>query len=500
MTSLKSFEFFRRYGIFLIIILAAALRLVNIQEAFYGTTTELFRDINVVYDMVQGGKSVLVGPSASLGGFYFGAVYYYLLAPIVWALNFLPVGAVLTATIFSLLELVMLYLLLKKWGFSFSTTLLGVFLLAISVFEIQNSYYISNPNPIPFFMLCYLYLMTLFLRGDRRFSHGLSLGLVAGILTQLHATALLLLPVLTLATVLVYKPKIYLRHTLYFACGLVLVYVPYLIYEFQHDFSNLRRILVLGGGNFGLVPKIASLGAIGNFLGSTFIFANGYFSLWFSHRQVGTGLTVLIVLSALFLILSRRRGRSEDMNKFVWPEIWLIHMWFAIGLLMFLFYQNPIPTFYFLVLWPAPIIYLIWLIEYLYLQKSKLSVWSLVGVFLIVQMTQLIFFYPTLKRPELLYTSFEEIFQTVEIDAKEQSFNIISVGTSQKVPSQTNALVYYAKLYGLPDREQKVMPELLYLVSTRDDSYQLPVSYEDRNPRVVYESSYYKVVRVDGRF
>src|SRR3989344_800487 len=99
------------------------------------------------------GQWPLLGPRASFGGFNFGAIYYYLIAPFVWLFNFNPIGAVAASVFFSILSILMLYRLVRLWFNDRNLALLAAGLQALSLFDVQNAYYISNPNLLPFFLL-----------------------------------------------------------------------------------------------------------------------------------------------------------------------------------------------------------------------------------------------------------------------------------------------------------------------------------------------------------
>lgn len=101
-------RFLSRFDIVLIALLAFGLRIVRFFTASYGVTGEVFRDMAVVYNFVFLHQWPLLGPSSSLGGFNFGAAYYYLLTPFVIMFNFAPYGATFASVFFSVLQVVVL--------------------------------------------------------------------------------------------------------------------------------------------------------------------------------------------------------------------------------------------------------------------------------------------------------------------------------------------------------------------------------------------------------
>src|SRR5690242_5825225 len=84
--------------LFLILCLAAFMRLYRIGDylTFLGDEG---RDVLVVWNILHG-HLTLLGPTASVGGFFLGPIYYYFMTPFLWLFNYNPVGpAVMVALI-----------------------------------------------------------------------------------------------------------------------------------------------------------------------------------------------------------------------------------------------------------------------------------------------------------------------------------------------------------------------------------------------------------------
>ena len=94
------------YSIWVVLCLAIILRVVGLRNIYYGFTGELYRDLLVVHHFIAYGDWPLLGPMGSVGGYYFGPAYYYLLTPFVWLVNANPVGAVFASGFFSVLTIV----------------------------------------------------------------------------------------------------------------------------------------------------------------------------------------------------------------------------------------------------------------------------------------------------------------------------------------------------------------------------------------------------------
>ena len=428
-------------------LLAALLRVFNRGSSTYGVTGELYRDMNVEYNFIQYGHWPLLGPSSSLGGFNFGAIYYYLLAPFVWLFHFAPYGAVLVSGIFSVLSVFMLYRLLRLWFSDKRVARLGAFFLAISVFDIQYSYYVSNPNLMPFFVLWCLYCLSFILQGRKDFKYFIGFGLALGAATQLHATALLLLPFIIIICIWVRRHQIAWIKVCWSGILCAALYIPYAIYEARHVFSNTRGIVHLGTHNFGFTVRASSLGSLTTFLHSWLVSGVDFFGFF----QLNPVLFLIFLLAFLFVLLVlffRRRqysalGSAESLLSSEGRLI--LASWLIGGLAMFVFFQHFIPQFYFLILWPIPIILFAWLLVWLSSATVRGANWLGV-IYILAQVTQLAYLYPILYNNSLDHAHVLAYFRTIRQNSNGQSYVIINNF------ADINLFYYYERLTGLDQK------------------------------------------------
>ena len=87
--------------IFTILAIGAYLRLykISLYMTFLGDEG---RDVLIVKRMIVDGKWTLLGPTASVGGFFMGPIYYYFMAPFLWLWNFSPVGPAVMVALFGI--------------------------------------------------------------------------------------------------------------------------------------------------------------------------------------------------------------------------------------------------------------------------------------------------------------------------------------------------------------------------------------------------------------
>ena len=92
----------------LVIILGGYLRLWKIADymTFLGDEG---RDVLVVKRMLVDHKFTLLGPTASVGGFFLGPIYYYFMIPFLWLFNLNPVGPAVMVGLFGTATIALVY-------------------------------------------------------------------------------------------------------------------------------------------------------------------------------------------------------------------------------------------------------------------------------------------------------------------------------------------------------------------------------------------------------
>jgi 4-amino-4-deoxy-L-arabinose transferase-like glycosyltransferase len=347
----------------LILVVASFYRLYRIMDymTFLGDEG---RDVLVAYQILHGNLTLL-GPTASVGGFFLGPIYYYFMAPFLWLFNYNPVGPAIMVAIFGIATVWLIY----KVGTEFFGSLVGLVasgLYAISPLVVTYSRSSWNPNLMPFFSLFALYL-TYKAMEKRSIKLLILLGFVFGILMQLHYLSLFL-GVIIFAYILLFQ-LVYFKNNLFLEVsekylfiflGFVVGWSPFLAFEIRHKFLNSISIFNFifhsgdtGGGNhliviisdvffrvFGrLVANFPVLGNVNTWskLGVDFW---SFFAL------------VLGLAGSFFLIykcFKEYRSHSLDFAKYS-----LIVLWLVIGVGLFGFYKKSIYDYYFGFMFPLP--------------------------------------------------------------------------------------------------------------------------------------------------
>ena len=224
-----------------------------------GPAPDQVRDAFIYMKMWQG-QWVTLGPSASIGGYSLPPLYYYLVFPFT-ILGAAPVFQVLPNTLFSFLSIPLLmllvYELLEFISPSFRRLLSGLSGLWYSVLfgEIFISTFQWNPSPIPFFLiscvLIYKYLL------ENKFNSivvnsllWLIYGCFIAILTSLHSTAMFVMPLVFIISLIFYnyKQRKNVNKCALSSLSILAAFIslfPYLQGEISRNFANTKKILSL---------------------------------------------------------------------------------------------------------------------------------------------------------------------------------------------------------------------------------------------------------------
>jgi hypothetical protein len=198
--------------LFLVLLLAASLRLWNLPNRMVFLADQ-GRDMLRVYELYQDRRLTLLGPPSSQGNFFFGPLYYYLIAPGLILFQFNPLGAILTVILIDLTGIYFLYRLTHSYA--------AVLIYATNPLLIYWSQSALNPFVIPGLGFICLYC----LKRRRFFLTGLS----AAAMFQLHYSTILFILLI-------------FQFNFNFLLGLLLGISPMLAFELRHEFFNSQAI------------------------------------------------------------------------------------------------------------------------------------------------------------------------------------------------------------------------------------------------------------------
>jgi len=355
-----------------IIVLGGYLRLYRIADylTFLGDEG---RDVLIVKRMIVDGKWTLLGPTASVGGFYMGPIYYYFMLPFLWAARLDPVGPAIMVALFGVATIFLLYKLCSEYIGRFAG-LVAASLYAVSPLVIAYSRSSWNPNIVPFFSTLLIYCC-LKLVEQKKVLYSLLIGVILGIGVQLHYTFLFLFPVVIL-WILLYGRPYFFKSLLYGFIGFILGFAPFLAFEFRHEFTNSRGILafVFAGKDTGF--------SVGHFIWNIQdvffrlfgrlvlrIPDGGMFDkLTFTQKQIWTyGVWAFACVSTLLpIFLIYKKQYTEKQTLF----IHLLYMWLITVLCLFGIYKKSIYDYYFGLFFVVPFIFTALTLTKIWTQKN----------------------------------------------------------------------------------------------------------------------------------
>ncbi len=444
--------------LFWLVVLAAAIRLILLPKAFYGSVGEMYRDLEVVWRLYHNNAWPLLGPSSALGGFYFGAIYYYIEAVFIGLFRFVPTGAVFTSTVFSLLSLPMLYRLCRTWFQDPAVAVLAVAVQAVALFDVQNAYYVSNPNLLPFFLLAFFRVLTRVIEGDARMRNYAILGLLFGTASQLHTTALVLMVLVMSAAAVKFRLRPSWQQAAVFLLICGILYLPYGIFEVRHDFALSKTLAQIGQYQAAAGSRLQVFLGFLNFFGSLLIFKDGFFSYFPDYAPwffAAAALAAALVLFALWLIVGKKiRLRTAGLStagRFLFPA------WLGAGLLMYLASAVPPAFYYYLAMWPAPAILLAWWLAAVK-DRSKKFFAPVLGGYVLLQAVNLGVFACHIYRPQFSHGALQLAFAYIKQQSKGQPNLVLNQALD------INQFYYYLRFNGLGSFKERTGGQTVYVL------------------------------------
>ncbi len=333
-----------RFWLLLILVLAAFLRFYRLSDYLQFLGDE-GRDVLVVKRMIVNHKFTLLGPTASVGGFYTGPIYYYFMLPFLWLFQLDPVGPAVMAALFGLATIILIYYAGKIF-FDEKAGLIAALLVAISPKMIDISRFSWNPNPVPFFALAAV--VTLYFAAvKKRALWTILSGLSVGVLVQLHYIDLIFIPIIGVAMLLVFPWKEWWKQALLLAMSFLLGNSLFIVFELRHGFPNTRSVIEF------ITRKGQTVAPRSNNL--IWLFQDIYRRLFETVLTARGNILNLLAYSSLGIFFGWviKSVSRENRIKAILPVVWLIIGIFGVGS-----YQGTLFDHYFNYLFPLPFLFL----------------------------------------------------------------------------------------------------------------------------------------------
>lgn len=464
-----------------ILAIGAFLRLHNISlyMTFLGDEG---RDVLIVKHIITDGKWTLLGPTASVGGFFMGPVYYYFMLPFLWAWNLNPVGPAVMVALFGIATIYMVYMVGNRMFGKF-IGLSASALYAVSPLIISYSRSSWNPNIVPFFAIFLFFLLwdvVVYNHWNRLFW----IGIILGIGLQLHYTFLSLFGVVGVWFLLYGRKRIYVKPYAMGTLGFLIGFSPFLAFEVRHGFMNIRSILtfVFEGKDtgFSLSHFFSNIVDVYNRLFARLILRVPDKAVLGNLPQIEklllTDITWVfvvcsIVLFIIFLFCKTKIFRVYAVQKYQQREfsygILLIILWLTVCLAFFGFYKKSIYDYYLGMMYFIPFFLtgLLFAVPYFMGRIGRIGSICLVAGLLGYNLLGMPFRYPPNNQLGQVELIAKEI--VANTDGKSFNFALITGGNSD------HAYRYFFELWGTPpiaienadiDPERKTVTDQLLIV------------------------------------
>ncbi|MCH7952106.1 glycosyltransferase family 39 protein [Patescibacteria group bacterium] len=331
-------------AVILILLVAAFLRLYKIRE-FVIFLGDEGRDALVVKRMIVDHKFTLLGPTASVGGFYLGPVFYYFMIPFLWLFAFDPVGPAVMVALIGIATVGLLYWVVRSWANPIAAGIAAA-LYATAPGVVSASRSSWNPNIMPFFALLSVFALSKALSKNRTIWY-LIAGAAYGILIQSHYLGLVIGPVLAVATLITLPVKRWLKAALLEFSGFIIGASMFLAFEVRHNFPNTRTIIEFvsrGGDTTG--PRSWNL----------FWLFYEMLRRNFESVLLPMGLLIkgLLLVSLVGFLLYAYRQRTEKKRLPIGLTTFLV--WLVVGAFGIGAYKGQLYPHYFGFLFPLPFI------------------------------------------------------------------------------------------------------------------------------------------------
>lgn len=422
-----------------IIFLGAYLRLYMIREymTFLGDEG---RDVLIVRRIFTEFDIPFIGPTASVGGFFLGPIYYYFMAPFLFLFGMDPVGPAVMVALFGIATIYLLYKVGKEF-YNTQTGIIAALTYSVSPLVIAHSRSSWNPNIVPFFSLLYVYsLWKAVATKDNRWYF--VVGSCVGIGIQLHYLFLFLIPVGLVYLLLYARARKYIKHWLFIAFGALFFLIPFLGFEVKNNLPNTRTVI-----NYIFSSDEVSYGSSNAFMIMHDVIYRLFGRLLYNLPPIEqivnkapwalfvwqTVIYGSIIISIGFLIYQLKRSKK---NTNVLMLLWLV---FGVGL--FSFYQRQIYDYYFVIMFALPFLLVSSVLGTLWQQRHvKLVVPVLVAALFIFNWNARPFIYPPNNQVKQVEEIARRAFDMTE--GKPFNFALVTDGNSD------HAYRYFFEVWG----------------------------------------------------
>ncbi len=399
------------FWLLIILVFAGILRLYQL-EGYLQFLGDQGRDVLLVKRMIIDHDVTLLGPSASVGGFFTGPIYYYMMIPFLALANLNPVGPAILSVLFGLGTIVLIYILCSKF-WNPRVGLIASFLVAINPKMVDISRYSWNPNPVPFFALATIILLYLASKRDRKV-YSLCIGVCLGILYQLHYMDLPFIGIVGLSTLFIYPLKKWPKHALIAGAGFIFILLPFLLFEVLHGFPNTKSVIeFITRRGQTVAPRTD------NFISLIFEMLRRLYEALL--RNTGPVYLGALYFSLGALVIWIAKSVPQLKRRDVRIKVILLLLWIFLGAFGIGNYKGDLHDHYFIYLFPVPFI-LLGLAGSMLFKNNWTKPLFLIGLIILtyVQLMTLYFWQP----PNNMLSQIRQIDEKILTFANNKPYNL----------------------------------------------------------------------------
>lgn len=333
--------------LWLILILGLLFRLVNFERSFYFAHDQDLYSW-VAKDILVNHHQRLVGQVTSVDGVFIGSFYYYLMAVFYAIFGMNPLSAVIPLTILGLFSIWSIFWVVKN-NFGRRSGLIASFIYAVSFGVASFDRWSVPTQPTLLWSIWFMAVILGLFKGNLKY---LPLyGMLCGFVWQLHIALLPILPIPMIAY-FIGKNSIKLlwdRKYLNLVClsiGIFLITLsPFLLFEFKHNFSQIKSMVVGINVNTGAVTGVSKLIKVMETSGREF---QG--RLWIMDFTKFSGMFWIILMVVIAYVLVKKMvSKSVLFLMFLWYFLILLAQYVSKRVVSEYYFTNLLPIYILLI-------------------------------------------------------------------------------------------------------------------------------------------------------
>lgn len=297
--------------------------------------------VNFAYNVLHVYPIQLIGQGLSVEGLFMGPWYFYYLVPFFAITGLHPLGGFIASIIFSFL-IILTYFLVGKSLFGIKEGFIAAFIRSILVTEIGNDLSMAPAYASELFVLITWFLFYKYWRGQTKYLP--FLGFVFGLYTSIHP---ILFPfyIVFLILILLKRKLPSIKLTILSTVTFLIPITPLIIFEYLHNFLEVRRLLEI----FGLDSSGANhISNIIKYLSFNIKEPQRILAFNFIPKEF----FIFLFLSITLLLILKQMGFWKDS----FHKISLL-ITYSVFIIYYTFFPTHVPEYYFQALTTLTILY-----------------------------------------------------------------------------------------------------------------------------------------------